>query len=367
MTLESGDKENRDPITGLPLSLLLANSKPGSKAKGSIAIAPGQKYIATTITTTVLSPVPAAASVPVKKGLSLKAGANAGAGAGKRVALGAVKKTNAASEEVPYSLADADTDDEEPVKKVKSVKAARPRRSLRLAATPVDASAPVSASTETAPASTSTTTTVKATKKSSKPDAGTTKTKTKRARTSDAADSELAAPAEIKPKPKSSSSTRAKREALVKHTAAVVAALDMDAGDGMDVDVDGGESPAKKRRTSPRKSVSASGNATLSGGVRAVEVFSPLRVSPRTSANISPSTSANSNLSTIAASTNATDDAMDVDDNTADCIQRIIDARCRDLTVMPLANVSDAYSVSGAGSVSTSVATSRAGSVFGAE
>lgn len=44
---------------------------------------------------------------------------------------------------------------------------------------------------------------------------------------------------------------------------------------------------------------------------------------------------------------------------TVEGVQRIIDQKCRELTVMPLANVSDAYSV-----YSESVAGSRAGSVF---
>lgn len=312
---------------------------------------------------------------PKKKNVE-EDGENVGKVPKTRVALGIVRKsiTNAPT---PFkSLADADTDDEEDVKPAVSKLKARPRRSLRLAAAHNGDSLPDQVTT----GASSLTTTGKATKKT---------TKTKRVAS---ASSTVTAAAGGSTRTTSSSSTsgsassKAKKLALANHTAAVVAAaveaqeqalstqmLAPASASSSDVVNVMRVSPFKPTRRSPRTSMPStsiiasvpSSLNTLAGGVRAFEVFSPssslekgkTTVSPADiplpSSSLSPSPFEGGKVEEL-------DEAMDIDDydlaietadaedamTTAAVLQRIIDQRCRELTVVPLANVSAAYAAS---------------------
>jgi len=104
-------------------------------------------------------------------------------------------------------------------------------------------------------------------------------------------------------------------------------------------------SPArKKRRTSGRKSSGTSSSTsvlrTLSGGVRAFEVFTPL--TPSVADSTTSMMSGDDQVMDIdMAMENA--DSEEAAAAAVAAVQRIIDQQCRELTVLPLANVSDAY------------------------
>ena len=336
-TVTIDDKENRDPVTGLPLSSLLAPNAKGNK-KGTVGANASQKYIATTITTTVLSPVP---TMPVEPSSLSKVQK----GGSARVALGVVKKANvtSATSLLPItstfsSLADADTDEEETAPK----KARAPRRSLRIAAanSPTRLSSAISSSaTNVRPTASSKT--------------------MKRQRTSKRSASALSStPANVAP---SSPTSKAKKLALAKHTAAVVAAA-VDAQEDVHAQVlserleDGGvdatpsaslvriSPPQKKRRTSGRNlsstPTSASALQTLSGGVRAFEVsLPPSAVDPAMDVTLEGDQMDMDTYMEMGLETASPDDAT----ATIAAVQRIINQQCKELTVLPLANVSDAY------------------------
>lgn len=334
-TITIDDKENRDPVTGLPLSSLLGNGK-GAKGKGkgsSTAVAnpfsSGQKFIATTITTTVLSPVPVTfvASAPASDDPLMSPTPAAKSQSRKaRVALGGVTQSNSnIGREGPTS---------KPAKRLASVTG--PRRSLRLA----------EIAENVIPEIPSTPTTAKSTR--AKAPKASSKGKTLRAAsTSTTSAAGAAGPPQAK----------AKKLALARHSAAVAAAADgvmsnadiavMPSGSNKkalaSAVVEGDSlvvmhvSPVKKR-TSPRR-----------GGILAEEVFlngqapNPLRTAP---SYVNIFNEPTRSLSFV------DNDAMDLDvefvepneaQETAACLQRIIDQRCRELSVIPLGDISGAF------------------------
>ena len=343
-TITIDDKENRDPVTGLPLSSLLIQGK-GGKGKGKRAsstapnpFASGQKFIATTITTTVLSAVPISfpTSTTSSDGTPMSPTPAAKAPTRKtRVALGLVTRGNGNAD-----VEDASSKAEKPVKRVSG-----PRRSLRLAEIAENAVLETPVSSPPASAKTS-----KA--KAPKPS---TKGKALRAASTSTTS---AAGAGV------SSQAKAKKLALARHSAAVAAAADAVSEDVQNPSETGSlgsgspgtergsvvvmhVSPVKKR-TSPRRS-----------GVKAEEVFLDGR-SPKLHQLSSSARSrifqGTEGLQPTGAGadvvTDAEFDTMDLDVQFADpdaarataaCVQRIIDQRCKELTVLPLGDISGGF------------------------
>lgn len=334
-TVTIDDKENRDPVTGLPLSSLLAHSMKGKK--GAVGAPAPQKYIATTITTTVLSPI-SSASLGSSSSKAQKSGS-------ARVALGVVKRANATptSALLPTfpSLADADTDDEE--QRNSPPKACAPRRSLRIAA--ANSPARLGSTALTTPTSTSPTSPSRTIKKGRVP---------KRAAPTSSPTLENVPP--------SFSASKAKKLAVVKHAGTVIAVaveaqervhaqasserLEEDAADAPTMSLTRVLPAQKKRRTSGRTSRHTSSTTTPGtspGDVHAFEVFSPLPLSVVDS--MTNMTSEGDQITDVGADVDMVMETASPGGAaaTAAAVQRIIDQQCKELTVLPLANVSDAY------------------------